>query len=147
MAPFVQRAGRIIQSKSPLPPFIKGATRPIFQNFWQYIHCQNIPLAKTCIFREFFATDGDFFGLNHANKDNPQFGRLGDESVSGHWLYAFLRSSPRFRYAFENTDFVIRSLGGFPQEFRFRIEADRSSWNIDIFGLPFAQGANQCYST
>ncbi len=37
-------------------------------------------------------------------------------------LYAFLRSSPRFRYAFENTDFVIRSLGGFPQEFRFRIE-------------------------
>ena len=35
---------------------------------------------------------GDFYGLNHANKDNPLFGRLGDESVSGHWLYAFLRS-------------------------------------------------------
>lgn len=37
-------------------------------------------------------------------------------------LYAFLRSSTRFRYAFENTDFVIRNMGGFPQEFRFRIE-------------------------
>ena len=45
-------------------------------------------------------TDGDFFGLNHANKDNPQFGRLGDESVSGHWLYAFLRSDRESGRAF-----------------------------------------------
>jgi glycosidase len=37
-------------------------------------------------------TDGEFYGLNHANKENPKFGRIGDESVSGHWLYAFLRS-------------------------------------------------------
>ncbi len=36
-------------------------------------------------------THGEFYGLNHANKDNPAFGRVGDESVSGHWLYAFLR--------------------------------------------------------
>jgi glycosidase len=36
-------------------------------------------------------THGEFYGLNHANKENPDFGRVGDESVSGHWLYAFLR--------------------------------------------------------
>ncbi len=34
---------------------------------------------------------GEFYGLNHANNDNPAFGRVGDESASGHWLYAFLR--------------------------------------------------------
>lgn len=36
-------------------------------------------------------TKGEFYGLNHANKENPAFGRVGDESASGHWLYAFLR--------------------------------------------------------
>jgi len=36
-------------------------------------------------------TRGEFHGLNHANKDNPAFGRVGDETASGHWLYAFLR--------------------------------------------------------
>jgi glycosidase len=36
-------------------------------------------------------THGEFYGLNHANKENPAFGRVGDETVSGHWLYAFLR--------------------------------------------------------
>ena len=39
-------------------------------------------------------TAGDFYGLNHANKENPKFGRVGDETVSGHWLYAFLRHDP-----------------------------------------------------
>lgn len=34
---------------------------------------------------------GEFYGLNHANKFNPHFGRLDDEQISGHWLYAFLR--------------------------------------------------------
>lgn len=34
---------------------------------------------------------GDFYGLNYANRDNPQFGRIADETCSGHWLYAFLR--------------------------------------------------------
>ena len=37
-------------------------------------------------------TAGEFYGLNHANNENPKFGRIGDESASGHWLYAFLRS-------------------------------------------------------
>jgi glycosidase len=36
-------------------------------------------------------TAGEFYGLNHANKDNEHFGRLDGETVSGHWLYAFLR--------------------------------------------------------
>ena len=34
---------------------------------------------------------GEFYGLNHSNKENPAFGRLDGETVSGHWLYAFLR--------------------------------------------------------
>lgn len=36
-------------------------------------------------------THGEFYGLNHANRDNPDFGRVGGETCSGHWLYAFLR--------------------------------------------------------
>lgn len=36
-------------------------------------------------------TGGCFYGLNHANKSNPNYGRLDGETVSGHWLYAFLR--------------------------------------------------------
>ncbi|WP_353415576.1 alpha-amylase family glycosyl hydrolase [Haloferula helveola] len=36
-------------------------------------------------------TRGDFYGLNHANKENAEFGRIDGETVSGHWLYAFLR--------------------------------------------------------
>jgi len=35
---------------------------------------------------------GGIYGLNFANLNNAQFGRLVGESVSGHWLYAFLRS-------------------------------------------------------
>ncbi len=34
---------------------------------------------------------GEFYGLNHANRGNEAFGRLDGETVSGHWLYAFLR--------------------------------------------------------
>lgn len=45
-------------------------------------------------------TDGDFYGLNHANKANPAFGRIGDEAVSGHWLYAFLRHDKKSGQAF-----------------------------------------------
>jgi glycosidase len=36
-------------------------------------------------------TRGEFYGLNHANRENEQFGRMEGETVSGHWLYAFLR--------------------------------------------------------
>src|SRR5678815_1784133 len=38
--------------------------------------------------------DGGIYGLNYANRDEPQFGRLQGELASGHWLYAFLRSDP-----------------------------------------------------
>lgn len=36
-------------------------------------------------------TRGGFYGLNFANGGNPRFGRVGDETFSGHWLHAFLR--------------------------------------------------------
>lgn len=45
-------------------------------------------------------TNGDFYGLNHANRDNPAFGRIGKETVSGHWLYAFLRHDAESGQAF-----------------------------------------------
>lgn len=38
--------------------------------------------------------NGDFYGLNWANRDQPGFGRLAGEMASGHWLYAFLRRDP-----------------------------------------------------
>jgi hypothetical protein len=38
--------------------------------------------------------NGSFFGLNAANRENPQFGRVGRETAGGHWLYAFLRRDP-----------------------------------------------------
>ncbi|MFK7909123.1 MAG: alpha-amylase family glycosyl hydrolase [Akkermansiaceae bacterium] len=36
-------------------------------------------------------TRGDFYGLNHANKNNEKYGRIDGETASGHWLYSFLR--------------------------------------------------------
>lgn len=45
-------------------------------------------------------THGLFYGLNHANKHNPGFGRVDGESVSGHWLYAYLRRDPKSAQAF-----------------------------------------------
>lgn len=45
-------------------------------------------------------TRGDFFGLNHANKDNPDFGLVGDETCGGHWLYAYLRRDTESGQAF-----------------------------------------------
>ena len=43
------------------------------------------------VLREPAFTHGEFFGLNHWNKSNPDFGRIDGETVSGHWLFAFLR--------------------------------------------------------
>lgn len=45
-------------------------------------------------------TAGEFYGLNHSNKNNAAFGRVGDETDSGHWLYAFLRSDAKSGQAF-----------------------------------------------
>ncbi len=36
-------------------------------------------------------TKGEFYGLNHANKENPAYGRRDGETAGGHWLYAYLR--------------------------------------------------------
>ena len=36
-------------------------------------------------------TNGEFYGLNHANEGYEAFGRMFGECASGHWLYAFLR--------------------------------------------------------
>ena len=43
---------------------------------------------------------GGFYGLNTANRDNPDFGRLAGEAPSGHWLYAFLRHDAASGQAF-----------------------------------------------
>jgi glycosidase len=45
-------------------------------------------------------TDGEFYGLNHANMGNQAFGRTDRETVSGHWLYAFLRYDRKSGQAF-----------------------------------------------
>ncbi|MFK7849582.1 MAG: alpha-amylase family glycosyl hydrolase [Akkermansiaceae bacterium] len=52
------------------------------------------------ILREDAFTQGDFFGLNYFNRENPRFGRLPGETVSGHWVYAFLRSDSKRNQAF-----------------------------------------------
>ncbi len=44
--------------------------------------------------------DGVFYPLNPVNRDNPKFGRIGDETVSGHWCYSFLRFDPASRQRF-----------------------------------------------
>src|SRR5690606_17782118 len=43
------------------------------------------------ILKEPAFTEGEFYALNPPNHDNPRFGRMEGESVSGHWLYAYLR--------------------------------------------------------
>jgi glycosidase len=50
--------------------------------------------------RERAFTAGEFYGLNHANKENPHFGRIDGETTSGHWLYAFLRRDSKTGQAF-----------------------------------------------
>jgi glycosidase len=71
-------------------------------------------------------TRGEFYGLNHANAANPDFGRVGDETASGHWLYAFLRHDPE-----SGKSFLIvanfspnDTLGG------VRIEIPDHAWNF-----------------
>ena len=44
--------------------------------------------------------DGVFIPLNPENRENPAFGRIGDETTSGHWCYAFLRFDHTSRQTF-----------------------------------------------
>jgi len=39
--------------------------------------------------------DGTFIRLDEVNRDNPKFGRIGNETPSGHWLFGFLRYDAR----------------------------------------------------
>jgi len=52
------------------------------------------------VLREPAFTRGGFHGLNRANNGNPEFGRIGGETASGHWLYAFLRRDETSGQAF-----------------------------------------------
>jgi len=45
-------------------------------------------------------SEGEFYGLNHGNKENPAYGRLDGETTSGHWLYSYLRRDPASGQAF-----------------------------------------------
>lgn len=45
-------------------------------------------------------TRGEFYGLNHANKENPGYGRIDGETTSGHWLYSYLRHDRESGQAF-----------------------------------------------
>jgi glycosidase len=44
--------------------------------------------------------DGNFIPLNHANRDNPFFGKVEDVGPSGHWMFAYLRSEPETNNAY-----------------------------------------------
>jgi len=43
---------------------------------------------------------GEFYGLNHANNENPHYGRIDGETASGHWLYSYLRHDKTSGQAF-----------------------------------------------
>ncbi|MEM9237915.1 MAG: alpha-amylase family glycosyl hydrolase, partial [Verrucomicrobiota bacterium] len=69
---------------------------------------------------------GEFYGLNHANKGNDAFGRVGDETVSGHWLYAFLRRDESSGQAF----LVVANFHGSEtlKGVRVQVPEDAVSW-------------------
>jgi hypothetical protein len=50
--------------------------------------------------------DGVFIPLNPENRENPAFGRLDDETTSGHWCYAFFR----FDHASRQTFLIVVNL-------------------------------------
>lgn len=73
--------------------------------------------------------NGQFFPLNPCNLDNPRFGRCDGETVSGHWLYAFLRYEPCSGQRF----LVVANFHG-----RYSLEDVRirlPSSALDFFGL------------
>jgi glycosidase len=68
---------------------------------------------------------GGFYGLNHANRHNPSFGRGPGEEVSGHWMYAYLRYDPDCRQAF----LVVVNLHGSESMRNVRIQLPEDSWS------------------
>jgi glycosidase len=71
-------------------------------------------------------TRGEFYGLNHVNKENPHFGRLGHEQVSGHWLYAFLRHDK----VSGQTCLVLANLHGSKTLVNVRVRIPEHSWGF-----------------
>ena len=71
-------------------------------------------------------TAGGFYGLNHANKENPDYGRVGGETYSGHWLYAFLRHDPTSGQSF----LVVTNFHGYETLRGVKIIIPRHAWEF-----------------
>jgi glycosidase len=71
-------------------------------------------------------TAGEFYGLNHANMENPEFGRVGDETSSGHWFYAFLRHDPQSGQSF----LVVANFHGSETLRRVNVSIPEDAWKF-----------------
>ena len=70
-------------------------------------------------------TAGEFYGLNHANKTNAEYGRIDGESASGHWLYSFLR----FDRKSDEACLVVANFHGCQALKRVKIILPDDAWN------------------
>lgn len=77
-------------------------------------------------------THGDFYGLNHANLNNSNYGRIDDEHCSGHWLYSFLRRDIKSGQAF----LVVANLhpSRALENVRIQIPEDATHWLTESSG-------------
>jgi glycosidase len=71
-------------------------------------------------------TAGEFYGLNHANKANPHFGRMGEETISGHWLYAFLRHDPKSGESF----LIVANFSGLETQRDVKVSIPEHAWGF-----------------
>lgn len=71
-------------------------------------------------------TQGEFYGLNHANLGNPKFGRVGDETASGHWLYAFIRHDP----ATGESYLIVANFHGSETLRDVKVDIPRNAWEF-----------------
>jgi len=71
-------------------------------------------------------TKGEFYGLNHANHDTASFGRVGDETASGHWLYAFLRHDPTSRQSY----LIVANFHGTETLKNVKIDVPQNAWEF-----------------
>jgi hypothetical protein len=92
-------------------------------------------------------TRGEFYGLNHANKENTDFGRLDSKTVSGHWLYAFLRQDPESGQAFMVVANFHGTLGH--EALRVRIPHHALGWlGMDAVGeLAFRERLDEAWAS
>lgn len=71
-------------------------------------------------------TAGEFYGLNHANMENAWFGRVGEETVSGHWLYAFLRHDSRSGESF----LIVANFNGTETLHKVKLSIPDHAWEF-----------------